>query len=173
MIPPLVSFVVATYLRPDALQAALRGVLLQDYEHWELIVVGDCCGPETAKAIADVGDPRIRYYNLPERYGEQGGPNTAGMHLAGGEYIVFLNSAGEGAVRPFGDAHSVGARYFQRIRRIEYQPLPLDPPPGVTGLDSPAVTGLTSTSFSQSRSDWDTALLAYRNNVLSIKTPRT
>lgn len=89
------------------------------------------------------------------------------------EYVVFLNSAGEGAVPSFGHAHSVGARYFQRIRRIEYQPLPLDPPPGVTGLDSPAVTGLTSTSFSQTRSDWDTALLAYRNNVLAIKTPRT
>lgn len=89
------------------------------------------------------------------------------------EYIVFLNSAGEGAVRAFGDPHSVGARYFERIRRIVYQDLPTTPPPGVTGLDSPSVTGMTQTSFSQSRSDWDVALRAYRNNVLAIKTPRT
>jgi hypothetical protein len=89
------------------------------------------------------------------------------------EYIVFYNSAGEGEVPAFGHAHSVGARYFSRIRRIVYQDLPDAVPPNITGLDSPAVTGLTSTSFSQSRSDWDAILLAYRNNVLAIKTPRT
>lgn len=89
------------------------------------------------------------------------------------EYIIFYNAAGENVVRAFGDAHSVGARYFERIRRIQYQELPAVAPPNVTGLDAPTVTGLTPDSFSQTRSDWDRALLAYRNNVLAIKTPRT
>lgn len=89
------------------------------------------------------------------------------------EYIVFYNSAGENVVNAFGDPHSVGARYFERIRRIDYKDLPLVTPANISGLDAPTVTGLTPTSFSQTRSDWDLALLAYRNNVLAIKTPRT
>jgi hypothetical protein len=35
------------------------------------------------------------------------------------------------------------------------------------------VPGLTSTGFPQVRADWDKALLAYRDNVRSVKAPRT
>lgn len=89
------------------------------------------------------------------------------------EYIIFYNSAGENVVRAFGDKHSVGARYFERIRRIKFQDLPATAPSTLTGIGGSTVTGLTPDTFSQTRSDWDQALLAYRNNVLAIKTPRT
>jgi murein DD-endopeptidase MepM/ murein hydrolase activator NlpD len=89
------------------------------------------------------------------------------------EYIIFYNAAGENVVRAFGDKHSVGARYFERIRRIKFQDLPATAPSTLTGIGGPVVTGLNPDNFSQTRSDWDSALLAYRNNVLAIKTPRT
>lgn len=91
MQPPLVSFVIATYGRPDALYATLRALTLQSHTRWEAFVVGDCCPRQTEETIRTVADPRIRYYNLPFRFGEQAGPNTFGLRLVQGEYMCFLN----------------------------------------------------------------------------------
>lgn len=64
---------------------------MQTHRDWNALVIGDQCGPETEAAIRSVLDPRIRYYNLPRRFGEQSGPNSAGLHLAGGDFVSFLN----------------------------------------------------------------------------------
>ena len=86
-----VTFVVATYRRADALRSTLRSVCGQTHGDWTALVVGDACGDETAEAVRSLKDPRIRYYNLPERFGEQSGPNSAGLHMAKGDHVVFLN----------------------------------------------------------------------------------
>lgn len=86
-----VSLIVATYGRPEVLRCTLESVLMQDHRNWDAVVVGDHCGFETEEAVREILDPRIRYYNLPDRFGEQSGPNTAGLRLAGGDFIVFLN----------------------------------------------------------------------------------
>jgi hypothetical protein len=86
-----VTFVVATYRRTEALRSTLRSVLAQTHGDWTAIVVGDRCGDETADALRALRDPRVRYYNLPERFGEQSGPNSAGLALAGGDFVAFLN----------------------------------------------------------------------------------
>jgi hypothetical protein len=86
-----VTFVVATHRRVDALRCTLHALLLQTHADWTALVIGDHCGAETGEAIRGLRDSRIRYYNLPERFGEQSGPNTAGLHLAGGEFVSFLN----------------------------------------------------------------------------------
>lgn len=91
MVPPSVTFVIATYKRARALRCTLRALCLQRHEAWTALVIGDQCGPETAEAVRAVADPRIRYYNLPQRFGEQSGPNTAGLHLVTSEFIAFLN----------------------------------------------------------------------------------
>jgi glycosyltransferase involved in cell wall biosynthesis len=91
MAKPLIEFIIATYKRYDALRCTLESLLLQDYTNWRAIVVGDCCEETTAKTIKRIGDPRISYYNLPVRYGEQSGPNTFGLELVQGEYVCFLN----------------------------------------------------------------------------------
>ena len=86
-----VTFVIATYRRADALRCTLESLRLQEYEAWDAIVVGDCCDEETATTIRSIGDPRIAYYNLPQRYGEQSGPNSVGLALATGDLVTFLN----------------------------------------------------------------------------------
>lgn len=86
-----VSFVVATYGRPEVLDATLRALLLQRCPDWEAVVVGDCCDARTEAVVRAVGDRRIRFYNLPARYGEQGGPNSVGLAVARGELVTFLN----------------------------------------------------------------------------------
>ena len=88
---PHVTFVIATYRRVDALRCTLRTLLLQSHSDWTALVIGDRCGEETAEAIRTFHEPRIRYYNLPQRFGEQSGPNTAGLHLAEGGVVSFLN----------------------------------------------------------------------------------
>lgn len=88
---PHVTLVVATYRRVEALRATIRSVLLQTHGDWTALVVGDRCGEETADALRAFRDPRIRYYDLTERFGEQSGPNSAGLHLASGDFVAFLN----------------------------------------------------------------------------------
>jgi hypothetical protein len=86
-----VTFVIATYRRAEALRSTIRSVLLQTHGDWTALVIGDRCGDETADVLRPFKDPRIRYYNLPDRFGEQSGPNSAGLHLASGDFIAFLN----------------------------------------------------------------------------------
>ena len=89
--PGVVSFVIATYGRPEVLAATLRTLTLQRRPEWEAVVVGDCCDARTESVVRGLGDPRVRYYNLPQRYGEQGGPNSVGLACARGDLVTFLN----------------------------------------------------------------------------------
>ncbi len=86
-----VTFVVATYKRVEALKCTLQSIRLQDHRDWTAIVVGDCCGDDTYEMIRSLDDFRIKYYNLPARFGEQSGPNSFGLSLATGDFIAFLN----------------------------------------------------------------------------------
>lgn len=86
-----ITCIIATYKRVDALKCTLQALQLQEHEHWTALVIGDCCGDETADTIRDLDDRRIKYYNFPARYGEQSGPNSFGLHLAEGDYLSFLN----------------------------------------------------------------------------------
>lgn len=65
---PLVTFLVPTYNSYETLRdVALPSILAQTYPKIEVIVVGDCAPPETAEAIAAVGDPRVSYFNRTTR----------------------------------------------------------------------------------------------------------
>ncbi|MFQ6538550.1 MULTISPECIES: glycosyltransferase family 2 protein [Aphanothece] len=88
---PQVTFVIATYKRVDALRSTLRALQLQSVSDWEAIVVGDCCEPETGQMLSALAEPRVRYYNLTQRFGEQSGPNSFGLALARAPVVCFLN----------------------------------------------------------------------------------
>ena len=70
---------------------AIESVRNSRFADWELIVVGDACTDDTAACVAAFGDPRIRFVNLPERCGDQSGPNNHGVALSRGRYVAFLN----------------------------------------------------------------------------------
>lgn len=86
-----VTFIIATYKRAEALKCTLKSLILQKYQDWTALVIGDCCDDETAEIISSLGESRIKYYNFPERFGEQSGPNSFGLQLAQGDFISFLN----------------------------------------------------------------------------------
>lgn len=65
---PLVTVCVPTYNRgPLLIERAVKSVLSQTYSNLELMVVGDCCTDDTADLLAQVRDPRLRFFNLPNR----------------------------------------------------------------------------------------------------------
>ena len=87
----IVTIIIATYNRPDTLKAAIRSVLNQTLKNWKLLVIGDNCDDRTDMLMMEYLDPRIQYFNLPERFGEQSGPNSVGLSLVETPYVSFLN----------------------------------------------------------------------------------
>ena len=97
---PLVSIVIPTVGRPDTLrEVALPSILGQSYERLEVIVVGDHVSPLTERAIASIGDQRVRFHNLSQRFSPRrervkqwwgvadAMPRNEGYRLARGHWI--------------------------------------------------------------------------------------
>jgi glycosyltransferase involved in cell wall biosynthesis len=87
---PRVSVIIATYNRSEVLRYAIASVLNQSMDDLELLVVGDGCTDDSGQVVADIGDPRLRWINLPENTGHQSGPNNRGLQEAKGEFIAYL-----------------------------------------------------------------------------------
>ena len=88
---PVISIITATYNRCRVLKYAILSVLQQSIQSWELLVIDDVSSDGTADLVRSFSDPRIRFIQLPVNYGEQSGPNNAGLSQAQGEYIAYLN----------------------------------------------------------------------------------
>jgi hypothetical protein len=100
---PLVSVVIPTWNRGELLIArTIPSVLNQTYHNLEIIIVGDCCTDTTASMIASIGDPRLTFYNLPERGAYPcakkdlwqvagSAPKNKGLEMARGAWIAPLD----------------------------------------------------------------------------------
>jgi glycosyltransferase involved in cell wall biosynthesis len=87
---PEITVVIPTYNWSEALQISIPAVLAQTCSDFELLVVGDCCTDDSEQVARSFGDPRVRWYNLPERAGSQSGPNNFAAQIAAGEFIAYL-----------------------------------------------------------------------------------
>ena len=124
---PLVSFLIPTYTSYETLRdVALPSILGQTYSNLEVIVVGDAAPPETAEAIAAVGDPRVSYFNRANRgpYPEDPSkrwyvigtpPFNEALSRARGRWIAALGD--DDAVRP---THTEQLLAAARERRLEH-----------------------------------------------------
>lgn len=75
------------------MEAGVASVLAQSFADLELILIDDCSRDDTlakARAIAD-GDPRVRALALETNQGG-GGARNAGIEVAQGRYMAFLDS---------------------------------------------------------------------------------
>lgn len=89
-VPGLVSILTPVFNGEKYLRQAIRSVLEQDYDSWELIVVDDGSTDDTAQIVAEFNDPRIRYI-YQENRGQTASLNR-GLELAQGEYITTLDA---------------------------------------------------------------------------------
>lgn len=84
---PLVSIVITTYYRDDALEAAIESALEQTYRPVEVVIVDDS-GEGFARQICEGYD--VTYVPKEENEGQIAAWNT-GVERANGEYIQFLD----------------------------------------------------------------------------------
>jgi glycosyltransferase involved in cell wall biosynthesis len=83
---PLASFVCLTYNRHKLLEEVLYMFLNQTYENKELIILND---QENVEYYYD--DPRVKIYNLKERFTSLGQKRNYAKNLATGEYLFFTD----------------------------------------------------------------------------------
>ena len=74
MSQPTATVLVPTHDHASLIPHALRSILAQQFQDFEVFVVGDGAGPETRRIVEDVaaGDRRVRYFDFTkgERHGE-------------------------------------------------------------------------------------------------------
>ncbi|CAN5346015.1 hypothetical protein BH10PSE11_BH10PSE11_37800 [soil metagenome] len=87
---PAISVVIPTYNWSAALRCAIRSVLLQTEQNFEILVVGDGCTDDSADVVASFGDPRIRWHNLARNYGSQWAANNHAIEHAASDWIAYL-----------------------------------------------------------------------------------
>ena len=88
---PLVTVIIATYNKSEALHYAIKSVLWQTFSDFECWIIGDACTDDSPSVVAAFNDPRLNWCNLSENSGYQSAPNNEGLRRAKGKYIAYLN----------------------------------------------------------------------------------
>ena len=91
---PTVSIIIPTYNRSRLIARAVKNVLNQTYQDFELIIVDDGSTDGTREVVAGFSDERIRYVQHDKNRGEAAARNT-GIKVARGEYIASHDSDDE------------------------------------------------------------------------------
>lgn len=87
---PQVSIVMPTYKRAHLLPAAIRNVLEQTFEDFELIIIDDNSPDCTPQVVAAFDDPRIRYLRNDPNLRLPRALNR-GFSLARGQYLTWTS----------------------------------------------------------------------------------
>lgn len=90
---PLVSVIIPTYNRGYIIDRAIRSILNQTYQNFEIIIVDDG-NDNTEKMVRKFKDDRIRYFHRNKKYGIPSARNF-GIKKSKGKYIAFLDSDDE------------------------------------------------------------------------------
>ena len=88
---PLVSFIIATYNRPNYTCEAVRSILKQKYNNKEVVVIDDCSNDNTCELLKDTFKDRVIYYRNCQNMGPAFSRNI-GLNFAKGKYIGLLDS---------------------------------------------------------------------------------
>src|ERR1700710_2664066 len=62
---PLFSIVIPTYNRSELVQGAVRSVLAQTFDDFEVVVSDNCSQDDTREVVERFEDPRVRYARTP------------------------------------------------------------------------------------------------------------
>jgi len=86
---PIVTVLTPTYNRSACLPDAIRSVLGQQLQDWEMLVINDG-GADVRDIVEGFGDERLRYWSRPENTGKAACLNF-GLARARGRYIAYLD----------------------------------------------------------------------------------
>ncbi len=89
-----VSVIIPTYNRADKIERAIKSVLNQTFEDFDVIVVDDCSSDNTEAVVKTITDDRVIYHKLDKNQGAAGARNS-GVSISESEYIAFHDSDDE------------------------------------------------------------------------------
>ena len=97
---PRVSIVTSTYNRSALLRRAIDSVRAQrGFDDWEMCIVGDCTPDDSEAVVASYADPRLRFFNLPEKSPPRAhgaiAKNHGVFHMARAPWIAYLDDDDE------------------------------------------------------------------------------
>jgi glycosyltransferase involved in cell wall biosynthesis len=93
------SIIIASYLgeyrtaakdRDKKIIRAVKSVLAQSYQDFEIIVVADGC-QKTIEVMKQITDERVKTFLIPKSKTWSGEPRNKGIEEAQGEFIVYLD----------------------------------------------------------------------------------
>ncbi|WP_139247713.1 glycosyltransferase [Hyphomicrobium sp. CS1GBMeth3] len=89
--PTKVSIIMPTRNRGGCIGRAIKSILEQSHDNWELIVVDDGSDDDTSERVRSFQDDRIKYHRHDKGRGVSAARNTALKHI-GGDWVFFLDS---------------------------------------------------------------------------------
>jgi glycosyltransferase involved in cell wall biosynthesis len=87
---PRVTVIIPTYNWSSVLPYSIGSVLRQSFTDFEVLVIGDGCTDDSEEVVTAIGDPRVRWINLPANSGHQSAPNNEGLLQGRGSIIAYL-----------------------------------------------------------------------------------
>jgi glycosyltransferase involved in cell wall biosynthesis len=95
-INPKVSVIIPTYKRPHLIGRAIRSVLNQTYQNFEIVIIDDSPNDETEKVVKNFNDKRIKYIRNKIRVGFIGAKNQGVRESSkDSKYVAFLDDDDE------------------------------------------------------------------------------
>jgi glycosyltransferase involved in cell wall biosynthesis len=92
--PPTVSVVIPVFNRRAAVRCAIKSVLAQTFQDFEIVVVDDGSTDGTPVSVAEFADRRIRLLRHERNRGGSAARNT-GIRASSAPYVAFLDSDDE------------------------------------------------------------------------------
>ena len=85
------SILIPAY-KPNFFDEAIRSIINQSYNCWELIIVDDCSPHDLKSIVSSINDPRIHYYRNEKNYGAVDVVDNWNKCLsyAKGDYVICM-----------------------------------------------------------------------------------
>jgi len=130
----MISIVVTTYNRKEALSMCVGSILDQTYADFELIIIDDASTDDTEIFLRNMDDARIRYIKMEKNAGSTQARNK-GLDVVTGDYVIVWDS--DDILYPnalstllngftkYPDAITISAptRVYAGMKEIFYEPL--------------------------------------------------